>query len=125
MEALDMLGSKMSTFGPKFGVFDWAGQLAVVLTVQVNEADPDAPVLSLALTVVVDEPAVVGVPVISPDELMDRPAGRPVAEYVSVWPEAESVALICLLTAVPTVEAWLPGLVTVTVLPPPPPLPLV
>ena len=50
------------------------------MTVQVNEADPVAPVLSLALTVVVEVPAVVGVPVISPDELMDRPAGRPVAE---------------------------------------------
>ncbi len=70
----------MSTFGPKFGVLDCAGQLAVVETVQVNEADPVAPVLSLALTVVVEEPAVVGVPVIRPDELMDRPAGRPVAE---------------------------------------------
>jgi len=31
--------------------------------------------------------------------------------------------VICLLTAVPTVAVWLPGLVTVTVLPvPPPPL---
>ncbi len=74
-----MLGSKMLTFGPKFGVLDWAGQLALVVTVQVNEALPDAPVLSFAVTVVVDEPAVVGVPVISPEELMDRPAGRPVA----------------------------------------------
>ncbi len=75
-----MLGSKMSTFGPKFGVFDCAGQLALVLTVQLNEAVPEAPVPSLAVTVTVDEPAVVGVPVIRPDELMDSPAGRPVAE---------------------------------------------
>ena len=59
---------------------DCVGQLAVAVTVQVNEADPVAPVPSLALTVVVDVPAVVGVPVISPDELMDRAAGRPVAE---------------------------------------------
>ncbi len=36
---------------------------------------------------------------------------------MSVWPEAESVALICRLTAVPTVPDWLPGLVTVIVLP--------
>ena len=36
---------------------------------------------------------------------------------MSVWPEAESVAWICRLTAVPTVVVWLPGLVTVTVLP--------
>ena len=27
MDALDMLGSKMLTFGPKFGVFDCAGQV--------------------------------------------------------------------------------------------------
>ncbi len=38
---------------------------------------------------------------------------------MSVWPEAESVAWICRLTAVPTVPVWLPGLVTVTVLPVP------
>ena len=34
-----------------------------------------------------------------------------------VWPDAESVAWICTLAAVPTVPVWLPGLVTVTVLP--------
>ncbi len=34
-----------------------------------------------------------------------------------VWPEAESVAVICRLAAVPTVPDWLPGFVTVTVLP--------
>ena len=38
---------------------------------------------------------------------------------MSVWPEAESLALTCRLAAVPTVPVWLPGLVTVTVLPPP------
>jgi hypothetical protein len=32
---------------------------------------------------------------------------------------AESVAWICTLSAVPTVPVWLPGLVTVTVLPVP------
>jgi len=123
MVALDMLGSKMCTFGPKLGVFDCAGQPPVVLlTTQLNEADPEAPVPSLAVTVAVDVAAVVGVPVIRPEELMDRPAGRPVALKVSVWPDAESVALTCRLTAVPTVELWLPGLVTVTVLPPPPPV---
>ncbi len=34
-----------------------------------------------------------------------------------VWPEAESLAAICSEAAVPTVPVWLPGLVTVTVLP--------
>ena len=49
------------------------------LTVQVNVADPDAPVVSVAVTVAVEVPAVVGVPEISPVELIDRPAGRPLA----------------------------------------------
>src|ERR1022692_3377960 len=110
----DMLGSKMSTFGPKFGVFDWPVQpVPPLLTIQVNEVVPEAPVVSVA---------VVGVPVIRPEELMDSPAGSPVAVSVRVWPGAESVAVICRLAAVPTVEVWLPGLVTVTVLPPPPPV---
>jgi hypothetical protein len=48
--------------------------------VQLNAADPAAPVESVAVTVTFDVPAVVGVPEIRPvDELMDRPAGSPVA----------------------------------------------
>jgi hypothetical protein len=39
---------------------------------------------------------------------------------VSVWPEAESAAVICRLTVVPAVPVWAPGLVTVTVFAPPP-----
>src|SRR4051812_22481950 len=62
------------------------------LTVQVKVAEPEAPVASVAVTVTVEVPAVVGVPEIRPAELMDRPAGRPLAEYVRVCPEAESVA---------------------------------
>src|SRR6266566_8429894 len=56
----------------------------------------------------------------TPDEaLMDRPGGRPVAdhEYGGEPPDADSVRLV----AVPTVPVWLPGLATVTVVPPPPP----
>jgi hypothetical protein len=50
------------------------------LIVQLNDVDPDAPVVSVAFTVTLDVPAVVGVPEISPvDELIDSPAGRPVA----------------------------------------------
>ena len=50
------------------------------LIVQVNEAEPEALVVSLAVTVTEDVPAVVGVPEIRPVvELMDRPVGRPVA----------------------------------------------
>ena len=42
MDALDMLGSKMTTLGPKFGVFDWAGHtpLPPVATVQLKVAVP-------------------------------------------------------------------------------------
>ena len=44
--------------------------------VQLNVADPDAPVPLVAVTVTVDVPAVAGVPEISPvPEAMDRPAG--------------------------------------------------
>src|SRR5947207_8371297 len=54
----------------------------------------------------------------SPEELTDSPAGRPVAAKVSVSPAAESVAWSCTpVMAVPTVPVWLPGFVTVTVLP--------
>jgi hypothetical protein len=87
----------------------------------VNDADPDAPVESFAVTVTFEVPALVGVPEIRPDELIDNPAGKPDAEYVKVCPAAESVACTCSpLIAVPTVPLWLPGLVTVTVLPLPP-----
>ncbi len=95
-----------------------AGVQPVLPTVQLNEAEPVAFVVSLAVTVTVDVPAVVGVPVIRPVvALIDRPAGRPVALYVSVWPAALSVALTCRLTAVPVGVLWLAGAVTVTVLP--------
>ena len=48
--------------------------------VQVKLADPEAPVVSLAVTVTLYVPAVVGVPLIRPDEaLIDRPGGSPVA----------------------------------------------
>ncbi len=50
------------------------------LMVQVKDADPVAPVVSFAVTVTSLLPAVVGVPEIRPvEELIDRPAGRPVA----------------------------------------------
>lgn len=54
--------------------------LVPVPIVQVNVADPDAPVVSVAVTVTVLDAAAAGVPEISPAEgLIDRPAGRPVA----------------------------------------------
>ena len=51
-----------------------------VLIVQVKEAEPEAPVVSVAVTVTVKVPAAVGVPEIRPVlELIERPVGRPVA----------------------------------------------
>src|SRR5579862_3047705 len=90
----------------------------LALTVQLNVAEPDAPVVSFAVTVALPVPVAVAVPEIRPEELMDSPAGSPVALNVSVCPDAESVAWICRLTAIPTVQDWAPGLVTVTVLAP-------
>ncbi|MGB7097369.1 MAG: hypothetical protein WBD95_01185 [Xanthobacteraceae bacterium] len=91
----------------------------VLEIVQVNEADPVKPALSVALTVTEHEHAVVGVPVMAPlVALTDRPAGRPLAvqeEIVAVddesWAELERV-----LMAVPDRFDWAPGLVTDTVL---------
>jgi hypothetical protein len=52
-----------------------------LLTVQVNEALPEAPVVSVAVTVTEDVPAVVGVPLIRPLELLiESPGGNPLAE---------------------------------------------
>ncbi len=46
-----------------------------------NVADPDAPVVSVAVTVTEYVPAVLGVPLMRPvEELMDSPEGSPVAE---------------------------------------------
>src|SRR5215469_15295649 len=85
MLELDMLGSKTNTFDPRFGVFDWAGQLLPAgLTTQLNVAFPEAPVVSVAVTVTLEVAAVVGVPVTRPEEEIDSPAGRPVAVKVSV-----------------------------------------
>src|SRR6185437_33891 len=88
------------------------------LMVQLNETDPDAPVESVAVTVTLEDPDAVGVPEIKPEAEIDRPAGNPLAVKPSVCPDAESVACTCrLLIGVPAVPLWLPGLVTVTVLP--------
>src|SRR2546429_563265 len=86
--------------------------------VKVKVTIPDAPVLSFAVTVTLEVVVAVGVPEISPEELMLSPAGRPVAEKVSVCPDAESVAWTCTgVIAVPTLLVWLAGWVTVTVFP--------
>jgi len=51
------------------------------------------------------------------DELIDRPAGSPVADQVKVAPDWLSVAEFgTALIAVPVIELLLPGLVTATLL---------
>jgi hypothetical protein len=75
----------------------------------VNDALPDAPVLSVALTVTLNVPAALGVPEMRPDEEIDSPVGSPVAENVRVAEEDESLAWICRLAAVPTVPVGCPG----------------
>jgi hypothetical protein len=60
----------------------WAVQPVPVeeLIAHVKDADPEAPVVSVAVTVTLLDPAVVGVPEMSPvEELIDKPAGRPLA----------------------------------------------
>jgi hypothetical protein len=48
-------------------------------TVQVNTVEPVAPAESVAVTVTVNMPIAVGVPVMAPPELIDSPFGRRVA----------------------------------------------
>ena len=75
---------------------DWCPGLAtatVLVTVQENVAEPEAPEPSVAVTVTEEAPGAVGVPEMDPvDELIESPAGRPVADQVRVAPDWESVA---------------------------------
>jgi hypothetical protein len=64
----------------------------------------DAVVPAVAVTVTENEPAAVGLPLIAPPELIESPAGSPLAEYVIV-PEPP-VAATLPLYATPT---WPPG----------------
>jgi hypothetical protein len=99
-------------------VSDWGVTATVLVTVQANEAVPEKPAPSVATMVTEHEHGAVGVPVTVPvDELMERPAGSPVADQVRVAPDWESVAeLDSAAMAVPVTALWLPGLATVTVL---------
>src|SRR5689334_9593484 len=61
-------------------------------TVHVNEALPEPPAAAVAVAVTLYVPATEAVPETRPDELIDRPVGRPVADHVygAVPPEADS-----------------------------------
>jgi hypothetical protein len=93
--------------------------VTVLVMVQLNVADPVWPAESVAVTVTEVVPAVVGVPVTAPvAELIERPAGRPVADHEAmVAVDEESVAeLVSAVMAEPDTEVWLVCPATVTVL---------
>ena len=64
------------------------------LTVQVKVAAPDAPVPSLAVTVTLELPAAVGVPEISPEELMLSPKVSLDADVRYIFINASNQAVI-------------------------------
>ena len=71
---------RLPVANPPFWISCCAPQPLAALMVQLKVALPLAPVVSYALNVTLDVAAVVGVPEIRPVvELIDRPAGRPVA----------------------------------------------
>ena len=83
-------------------------------TVQTNVVLACAPVLSWAVTVTVEVPAVVGVPLIVPADEIDVPAGSPVAVNVGVCPLLLSLAVTLTDAAAPASPSCDPGLVIVT-----------
>src|SRR5258708_18954882 len=78
------------------------------VTVQVNEVEPVAPRLSMAVTVTVYVPALAGNPVVSPPLLMESPGGRPLAEQSCVVPDTESVTWVWRNTGRPAAVLSLP-----------------
>jgi hypothetical protein len=99
--------------------WDWPAGVAtetVLVIVQVNDVEPEAPEPSVAVSVTEQVQAEVGVPVIVPVEpSIDRPAGSPVADHASVAVDEESVAESWrALMADPVRWDWLPGFVTDT-----------
>src|SRR5215472_13587214 len=87
----------------------------MALIVQVNDTDFFAPVSSWAVTVTLNVPVVVGVPVTVPVEaLMVRVGGSPVALQASGLPAVE-LPTIGTLTLSPTLLVRLPGLVILIV----------
>lgn len=84
-------------------------------TVQVNVVVAKAPVRSLAVSVTVRVPGVVGKPVIVPEAgEIDSPAGRPVAAYDRDCRESLSLAETRTETGEPAMPSCGPGLAIVT-----------
>ena len=90
----------------------------VLVMVQAKLVDPAKPAPSVAVTVTEETPGVVGVPVMTPVEvLMASPVGKPVADQVSVAPDWVSApALVSVEMAEPVTFDWLDLAVTATVL---------
>ena len=90
----------------------------VLVIVQVNVVEPEAPDPSVAVRVTEQVQAVVGVPVMAPLMMsMVRPAGSPVALKARVADGEESAALTSSwLMGVPDPSDWSPGLVNEMVL---------
>ena len=92
--------------------FVTTGATFAAAIVQLNVALPVPPRPSFAVTVTLEVPAAVGVPVIRPLVLIASPAGNPVALNVS-GSLLPSLATICSpVIAVPTVPLCAPGFVT-------------
>ena len=75
-----------------------------IATVQVNDVLPEITLASLAITVTAPLPVSVGVPVMDPVEvLIDKPAGRPVADHV--YGVVPPIAVLLRLTVLPVAVA--------------------
>jgi hypothetical protein len=86
-----------------------------LVTDQVNVVDAVSASESVAVTVTELVPAVIGVPEMTPvDELIERPAGRPVAPNVTGLASAVSwgATIVRPPMAEPETLDWVPGLVT-------------
>ena len=79
----------------------------VLVMVQVKLAEPAKSALSVAVTVTLDVPAVVGMPVMVPlAGLTESPAGRPVADQMMVAVDEESLAELAGRGAMAVPERW-------------------
>src|SRR5690348_4979614 len=85
---------------------------AAAPTTKLKVASPVAPAASVAVTVTDDVPAAVGVPEMTPEPEISRPAGRPLA--VQAYGVVPPLALRVNENAVPAVAFCVPGLTTET-----------
>src|SRR5687767_13172277 len=82
VSAIGLLTSELSPIVTSVPLVTASQDPPVDVTVHVNVVLPVRDAESVAVTVTEDVPVAVGVPLTRPEELIDRPAGRPVAENV-------------------------------------------